>query len=55
VSAISVRDLRKSYGTDEALRGISFEIEEGEVFGTPRPERRGQDDNDRDPRGLPHA
>jgi ABC-2 type transport system ATP-binding protein len=33
VSAISVRDLRKSYGTDEALRGISFEIEEGEVFG----------------------
>jgi len=33
VSAISVRDLRKSYGTDEALRGISFEIEKGEVFG----------------------
>jgi ABC-2 type transport system ATP-binding protein len=33
VSAISVRGLRKSYGTDEALRGISFEIEEGEVFG----------------------
>ena len=33
MSAISVRDLRKSYGTDEALRGISFEIEEGEVFG----------------------
>ena len=33
MSAISVRDLRKSYGTYEALRGISFEIEEGEVFG----------------------
>jgi ABC-2 type transport system ATP-binding protein len=33
VKAISVRDLRKSYGTYEALRGISFEIEEGEVFG----------------------
>jgi ABC-2 type transport system ATP-binding protein len=33
VSAISVRDLRKSYGTYEALRGISFEIREGEVFG----------------------
>jgi ABC-2 type transport system ATP-binding protein len=33
VSAISVRDLRKSYGAYEALRGISFEIEEGEVFG----------------------
>jgi ABC-2 type transport system ATP-binding protein len=33
VSAISVRDLRKSYGTYEALRGISFEIKKGEVFG----------------------
>ena len=33
MSAISVRDLRKSYGTYEALRGISFEIKEGEVFG----------------------
>jgi ABC-2 type transport system ATP-binding protein len=33
VSAISVRDLRKSYGEQEAVRGITFEIEEGEVFG----------------------
>jgi ABC-2 type transport system ATP-binding protein len=33
VSAISVRDLRKSYGAHEALRGISFEIAEGDVFG----------------------
>jgi ABC-2 type transport system ATP-binding protein len=33
VSAISVRDLRKSYGAHDALRGISFEIEAGEVFG----------------------
>jgi ABC-2 type transport system ATP-binding protein len=33
VSAITVRDLRKSYGAYEALRGVSFEIEEGEVFG----------------------
>jgi ABC-2 type transport system ATP-binding protein len=33
VSAIAVRDLRKSYGAYEALRGISFEIKEGEVFG----------------------
>ena len=33
MSAISVRDLRKSYGAYEALRGISFEIQEGEVFG----------------------
>jgi ABC-2 type transport system ATP-binding protein len=33
VSAIAVRDLRKSYGPSEALRGISFAIREGEVFG----------------------
>ena len=33
MTAISVSDLRKSYGTHEALRGVSFEIAEGEVFG----------------------
>jgi ABC-2 type transport system ATP-binding protein len=33
VSAISVRGLRKSYGALEAVRGIDFTIEEGEVFG----------------------
>jgi ABC-2 type transport system ATP-binding protein len=33
VSAISVRGLRKAYGDLEAVRGIDFEIEEGEVFG----------------------
>jgi ABC-2 type transport system ATP-binding protein len=32
-SAIVVRDLRKSYDGLEALRGVSFEIEAGEVFG----------------------
>ena len=33
MSAIRVDELRKRYGDEEALRGISFEIEEGEVFG----------------------
>jgi ABC-2 type transport system ATP-binding protein len=33
LSAISVRGLRKSYGPLEAVRGIDFDIEEGEVFG----------------------
>jgi ABC-2 type transport system ATP-binding protein len=33
VSAISVRGLRKSYGALEALRGISFDVAVGEVFG----------------------
>jgi ABC-2 type transport system ATP-binding protein len=31
--AVSVRGLRKSYGAHEAVRGIDFEIEAGEVFG----------------------
>ena len=31
--AIRVRDLRKSYGAVEAVRGLSFEVARGEVFG----------------------
>jgi ABC-2 type transport system ATP-binding protein len=31
--AIEVRDLRKSYGELEAVRGISFSVRSGEVFG----------------------
>jgi ABC-2 type transport system ATP-binding protein len=33
VSAVAVRDLQKSYGDHEALKGIEFTIEAGEVFG----------------------
>ena len=33
MSAIAVRGLRKSYGALEAVRGVDFEIEVGEVFG----------------------
>jgi ABC-2 type transport system ATP-binding protein len=32
-SAIEVSDLRKSYGSLEAVRGLSFEVQRGEVFG----------------------
>jgi ABC-2 type transport system ATP-binding protein len=32
-TAIAVRDLRKSYGSVEAVRGISFDVARGEVFG----------------------
>jgi ABC-2 type transport system ATP-binding protein len=31
--AVAVKDLRKAYGSHEAVRGIDFEIEAGEVFG----------------------
>ncbi len=30
--AVDVRDLRKSYGEVEAVRGVSFEVARGEVF-----------------------
>jgi ABC-type uncharacterized transport system ATPase subunit len=30
--AIEVRDLRRSYGEVEAVRGVSFEVARGEVF-----------------------
>jgi ABC-2 type transport system ATP-binding protein len=33
VNAIAVRGLRKSYGALEAVRGIDFEVRQGEVFG----------------------
>jgi ABC-2 type transport system ATP-binding protein len=33
VTAVRVHDLRKSYGSHEAVRGIDFEIDTGEVFG----------------------
>lgn len=33
MNALEVRDLRKRFGTVEALRGVSFSVEPGEVFG----------------------
>lgn len=30
---ISVHDLRKNYGSFEAVKGITFEVFEGEIFG----------------------
>jgi ABC-2 type transport system ATP-binding protein len=33
MSIISVRNLIKNYGSFEAVKGISFEVEEGEIFG----------------------
>jgi ABC-2 type transport system ATP-binding protein len=32
-NAIVVRGLRKTYGEVEAVKGIDFEVESGEVFG----------------------
>src|SRR6266542_2619017 len=33
MAAVTVENLHKRYGAHEALRGVSFEIHEGEVFG----------------------
>jgi ABC-2 type transport system ATP-binding protein len=33
MAAISVQGLRKSYGANEVLRGLDFEVQENEVFG----------------------
>ncbi|MGH2726773.1 MAG: ATP-binding cassette domain-containing protein, partial [Actinomycetota bacterium] len=30
---VSVRDLRKRYGSVEAVRGVTFAVELGEIFG----------------------
>jgi ABC-2 type transport system ATP-binding protein len=36
-AAISVRGLRMSYGTYEAVRGIDFDVEPGEILAFPGP------------------
>jgi ABC-type uncharacterized transport system ATPase subunit len=37
-----VRDLHKSYGNFEAVRGIDFEVQTGEVFGLLGPDGAGK-------------
>src|SRR2546423_13661724 len=40
--AISIRDLRKSYGAIEAVRGIDLDIQPGEIFGLIGPDGAGK-------------
>ena len=42
VPAIAVRDLRKHYGPVEAVRGITFDVEVGEIFGLIGPDGAGK-------------
>jgi len=40
--AILVKELRKNYGSTEAIRGITFEVNEGEIFGMIGPDGAGK-------------
>ena len=42
MSAISVQDIKRSYGKVEALRGLSFEVDKGEIFGIIGPDGAGK-------------
>jgi ABC-type multidrug transport system ATPase subunit len=42
MTALSVRDIKKSYGMTEALKGLSFEVESGETFGLIGPDGAGK-------------
>ena len=33
MSMVSVKNLSKSYGTKKLVKGVSFEVQKGEVFG----------------------
>lgn len=42
MNAIEVRDLKRSYNKTEALKGISFEVPQGEIFGIIGPDGAGK-------------
>jgi len=42
MSAISVQDIKRNYGKVEALKGVSFEVEKGEIFGIIGPDGAGK-------------
>ena len=53
--AISVRDLHKSYGDFEAVRGIDFEVQRRRSVRSARPERGGEDHDTRNSGGSTPA
>ncbi|MCG2889052.1 MAG: hypothetical protein L7H11_06920 [Sulfolobales archaeon] len=46
MTAISLKDVRKSFGKFQALKGVSFNVQEGSVTGFVGPQRSGEDDYD---------
>ncbi len=55
MNVIDVTDLQKRYGDRLVVDGVSFTVEEGEIFGILGPERRRQDDDRRVHRRSPDA
>lgn len=42
MSAVSVHDIKRNYGEVEALKGLSFEVDKGEIFGIIGPDGAGK-------------
>ena len=40
--AVSVENIKRSYGKVEALKGLSFEVDKGEIFGIIGPDGAGK-------------
>jgi ABC-2 type transport system ATP-binding protein len=51
--AIEVRNLRRSYGETQAVRGVSFDVARGEVYCLLGPNGAGKTNDRRDPGGVP--
>ncbi len=53
--ALVIEGLTKRFGTVQALDGVSFAVEPGEISRLPRGERRRQDDDDANRPRIPSS
>lgn len=43
---VDVKDLKKQFGSFTAVKGVSFQVKKGEIFGLLGPNGAGKDDHD---------